>query len=580
MRPLALFTALVALALRASEVVVVAQQQQPARISVTGPLTGYDAQTGAAPARMNINDMWARGGPSWDLYVLALAELQAVDEADELSYFKIMGDKGPTYRAAADSLRVAYWDWAVDSSIPVVMTLENLEVNGPSGPLTIRNPFHSYHFQNYPFTIQYMNGGTLSKQNRSTRCPTQDLIDDVARVNAGLASSGLKGSVYNTFTTVTTFENMETDRYTSTSFESPHNNVHNAVGCANGTMYDLNWSAFDPAFMLHHTQVDRLIALWQAVYPAASIFTVVDYAAALYGTPAGNVTADTPLKPFHDSGAAGGVDGFHTSRSVRDIAVLGYTYPELQVPGASGNGSDNSSGGLSPDELAEHVRFQVNSLYSNLPTTGNASAPRLRHRSGGGSSGGGTHLSGRFTGRDKNPLRRPVATRKTWSVAIAVDRAEVPLPATIGCYILAGGGGDGGDDGTRVQVGRMSLLAIPAVGVTHSNIPLDGPLGAVGGVDLADADEVAEYLNQTLRFEVLKTKNHMKRNLEQARVHTDHILKGDGTPIENLDSIPSLQVAVQDRDYTPRESDADFPTYGAAYNRKWGRRHGRWAMLD
>lgn len=64
MRPLTLFTALVALALRASEVVV-AQQQQPARISVTGPLTGYDAQTGAAPARMNINDMWARGGPSW-----------------------------------------------------------------------------------------------------------------------------------------------------------------------------------------------------------------------------------------------------------------------------------------------------------------------------------------------------------------------------------------------------------------------------------------------------------------------------------------------------------------------------------
>jgi len=54
----------VALGLRAGE--VAAQPlQQPDRISVTGPLTGFDAKTGAVPARIEINDMWARGGPSW-----------------------------------------------------------------------------------------------------------------------------------------------------------------------------------------------------------------------------------------------------------------------------------------------------------------------------------------------------------------------------------------------------------------------------------------------------------------------------------------------------------------------------------
>ncbi|KAK2597581.1 hypothetical protein N8I77_012359 [Diaporthe amygdali] len=570
---------LAALALWASE--VVADEQQSARISVTGPLTGIDRQTGAAPARMNINDMWARGGPSWDLYVLALAELQAVDESDELSYFQIMGihglpfrgwsdvgqvaggsnmagfcphsqtlvthaiqiaqqyasDKAPTYRDAAEKLRVAYWDWAADPSLPEVITLENIGVNGPNGPVTIRNPLHSYYFQNYPFTLQYMNGGPLSKQNHSTRCPTKDLVDDVAKVNAGLASSGFKGQVYNTFTTVTSFQNMETDRYTSASFESPHNNVHNTVGCSNGSMYDLNWSAFDPAFMLHHANVDRLIALWQAIYPNASIFNVVDWAGALYGTPAGYVSADTPLKPFHDDG--GGYDGFHTSRSVRDISVLGYTYPELQVQSGSGSGggnSSNSSQSLSPDELADHVRFMVNALYSNLPPQGNDTAPHLRS------------LAGRLRGMDRVPTRRPHATRKTWSVAISVDRADVPLPATIGCFL-----GEGN------QVGRMSLLAIPAEGVTHSTIPLDTALGAVGGLDLADAEEVAGYLNQTLRFEVVM---------------------GDGTPIDNIESIPSLQFVVQDRDYTPRENDMEFPTYGPASTRKWGRRHGRWAMSD
>lgn len=288
---------------------------------------------------------------------------------------------------------------------------------------------------------------------------------------------------------------METDRYTATSFESPHNNVHNSVGCNNGTMYDLNWSAFDPAFMLHHTNVDRLIALWQAIYPNSSIFTVVDYAGALYGLPAGDVSADTPLKPFRiPDDNPDGAEGFHTSRSVRDIAVLGYTYPELQTPGGDGGNGTNGTGApppLSPDELAEHVRFEVNSLYSNQPTTaGNASeARRMR-------------LARRSPAEAGSLLRRPMASRKTWSVAISVDRAEVPLPATIGCYL------DSSDGVRREQAGRMSLLGIPAVGVTHSTIPLDRALGAVaggdGGVDLDDAEGVALFLTRTLRFEVLK----------------------------------------------------------------------------
>lgn len=82
------------------------------KISVTGAAEGVNLQTGAAPARININDLYRAGGPAWymttvstyshalliwmprDLYVQALAELQAVNEDDELSYFKIMGIHG------------------------------------------------------------------------------------------------------------------------------------------------------------------------------------------------------------------------------------------------------------------------------------------------------------------------------------------------------------------------------------------------------------------------------------------------------------------------------------------------------
>lgn len=111
---------------------------------------------------------------------------------------KYTGDKAPEYRAAAESLRVAYWDWAANSSLPEIITRERINVNGPTGPVTVKNPLHSYWFQNYPFTIQYMNGGVLSKQSRSTRCPNRDIVDNVAQVNAGLASSAFKAQVVST----------------------------------------------------------------------------------------------------------------------------------------------------------------------------------------------------------------------------------------------------------------------------------------------------------------------------------------------------------------------------------------------
>lgn len=71
-------------------------------------------------------------------------------------------------------------------------------MNGPTGPMTVSNPLYSYWFQNYPFTFRYMNSGVLSEQSRSTRCPTVDMKDDVAKVNAGLASSEFKAQVVRT----------------------------------------------------------------------------------------------------------------------------------------------------------------------------------------------------------------------------------------------------------------------------------------------------------------------------------------------------------------------------------------------
>lgn len=275
---------------------------------------------------------------------------------------------------------------------------------------------------------------------------------------------------YEVFTTSEAFQDMETDHYSKPSFESPHNNVHNAVGCANGTMYDLNWSAFDPVFMLHHANVDRLIALWQAVYHNSSIYTIADYEPALYGTAAGLAGRRTPLKPFYD-----GDGDFHTSESVRDIAVFGYTYPELQPTTPGGQLAS-----VSAQELSSYVKFRVNALYADNATT--TAAPY------------GSASSARRFGGPRNaqgPTEGSVFLSKTWSVALQVDKAQIPLPATVDCYLGAS------------LAGTMALLGIPAAGTTHSTIPLDGALAAALA-DVGDVEAVLEFLAQNMRFEVHK----------------------------------------------------------------------------
>ncbi|KUI52948.1 Polyphenol oxidase 1 [Cytospora mali] len=294
---------------------------------------------------------------------------------------------------------------------------------------------------------------------------------------------------------------METAHYQTSSFESPHNNVHNSVGCSNGTMYDLNWSAFDPIFMLHHANLDRLIAVWQAIYPDSKVFNITDFEDALYGTAAGDVSADTPLKPFYNQDGS-----FHTSNSVRNISTFGYTYPELQLSNA-----ENTY--INPDDLADFVRLKVNSLYSGEPVSYSTTR--------------------RFMSKRSLQSRRP-PSRKTWSVAISVEKAELPLPATVRCYV------------DNSLVGKMALLAVPATGITHSTIPLDAALSAAS-LDLACEDDVTQYLDQKLRFEVQE---------------------GDGTPIQ-INSMPSLELIVQDQDFTPRQSDREFPTYGATNRHPW-----------
>lgn len=130
----------------------------------------------------------------------------------------------------------------------------------------------------------------------------------------------------------------------SANVEDIHNLVHVLVG---GDMVDIATAAFDPIFWLHHCNVDRLMAIYQASHPN------------LYLTPAprsptyalsgpGPDDLSTPLYPFrHPDAREWTSDDVKTAES---IFAFGYAYPEVPL-------------GRTGDDLQAFAIQQVNELY-------------------------------------------------------------------------------------------------------------------------------------------------------------------------------------------------------------------------
>jgi tyrosinase len=135
------------------------------------------------------------------------------------------------------------------------------------------------------------------------------------------------------------------------SLESLHDTIHNIAGGGSGHMAYIPFSAFDPIFFLHHANVDRIFAMWQALYPNSWI-TPSPAVQASYTTSAGEIQdSKTALTPFYAK-----TDGtFWNSDMIRDPKVLGYSYAE--VAGVS------LQGGKADKKAQSRVRAAINKLY-------------------------------------------------------------------------------------------------------------------------------------------------------------------------------------------------------------------------
>ncbi|KAI1777107.1 Di-copper centre-containing protein [Hypoxylon cercidicola] len=521
------------------------QAQQP--VPVTGMTTGINSGTGERPARWEVNDLQAEGGPRWDLYIQGLAALQNKTETDERSHFGVAGIHGrpyapyngvgsvpgspgggfcphgqvlgteiqriaseysgenaSSYREAAQTFRLPYWDWATNAILPPACTPESITVDGPRGPLRLRNPLYSYRWPTQPLNQTQFPGSQdwPPETTRASNNTHPDFSPDAVNANLAQMADLLKDlvvsqetacggedetprSFYRTFTRATTWDQMSTTANPAgVSFEASHNIIHNAVG---GTFASLDLTAYDSLFMLHHANVDRLAALWVAAHRGAAHQTEPYQTGGLFGTARGaTVTAASPLKPFYQA------DGraLHTGLTAAALDPFGYTYAEL---GDWERARQEPEPAPARERARREIVARVNALYG---------------RSGDEAGGGG-------------------GEEEEWFVDVAADREELVLPCNIDVYV------------GESLVGRVALLAMPMRGLVRAEIPLQRAVRGLG-VNTTNRGAVEEALREQLSVGI----------------------KGDGrTPID-AKNIASLQLNLAAVTVTARENEYEFPEYG------------------
>ena len=263
--------------------------------------------------------------------------------------------------------------------LPDAVTQEQLEINTPRGRKTVENPLLQLEF---PFNMLQTNKfpakpgfRAIAGFMRTVRHAnlTTGLSDQRAASSQLLAQSGGKSTdVYKLlvgegnwtfFATEASINNLDSS---NSSIETPHNDIHNAIGgrsrnntIANGHMVVTDISSFDPIFWLHHANVDRLTAIWQALHDDEYVRPTENKKGTYY-IPSNTIeTEDTPLAPFRQDNTS----IMWTAAKARMVTTFGYTYPELQPPGDKGKPSIAT------------VRAKVDELYNSR---GNISTSRYR----------------------------------------------------------------------------------------------------------------------------------------------------------------------------------------------------------
>jgi len=272
--------------------------------------------------------------PTWHRPYLAAIEQFLQAEATKIAA-TYPDNQRALYQQSAATLRLPYWDWATDATaqvgIPPLLVQDTVTINAPTGSTQIRNPLASYQFQQIPadFSDGFQNfKQTVRRPDQSGNPNIADAIDQIKG-----HAAGLQLGVRNIFdvTQWLDFSNHRTATGTTnngisshTSIENLHDSLHGLIGGA-GHMGNPDYAAFDPVFFLHHCNIDRLFALWQAAYPTIFVQPFAEDGGT-FTVEHGELESETsPLTPWRHSDTV-----YWTSDDCRDTKALNYTYSELE----------------------------------------------------------------------------------------------------------------------------------------------------------------------------------------------------------------------------------------------------------
>jgi tyrosinase len=321
---------------------------------------------------------------------------------------------------------------------------------------------------------------------RYPNATTRDAVSQNHQITTNMdKNSGIfRSRLYNLFTNYHDYSTFSNEAWIPQasigdfdSLESIHDQVHGFSG-GGGHMSYVDYSAFDPLFMLHHAMIDRCFALWQVLNPDSYV-EPTQVRTATYTIPAGStINMNTPLQPFYDSSG-----DFWDPSTVRATETFGYVYPETAN---NGTGADRANAVIA-----------INRLYGSS-TTGS----------------GSTKLSRKEDFTYGNAARN--ISYREWIANILVRKHALSGPFLIHIFL-----GDIEPDpqtwssssalvGTHYIFDKMDSSTVQtscncAADLVTGTIPLTSAIEArVGRGDLPDLDHEAiePFLDRHLRFKV------------------------------------------------------------------------------
>ncbi|KAF6229867.1 hypothetical protein HO133_004204 [Letharia lupina] len=344
-------------------------------VAITGPPGGVNNSTGQRPFRQEFST-FKESGPAFDLYILSLQKFQQQNQSALLSYYQQILWKyaqqiattyptaqRSTYQAAATTLRVPYWDWVLNATMPDPVNSPMISVNSPHGVTNIVNPLYNYTFHPQPSAVDFPpSDGMIAEYHSTVRYPSSSGQSQPGLANLQLEANAqaIHDATYQLIADQSNYPPFSNTGYTDgrggsyNSLENMHNAIHSLVGNG-GHMGYIPYAGFDPIFWLHHANVDRLFAIWQAMYPDSYTTAEADAEGTFTNAPGETEDVNTSLTPFHSDSAG----TLYTSASVRSTRPFGYTYPEVV------------DWGVNASQLSSNTRTAFNKLYNpsgSLPT--------------------------------------------------------------------------------------------------------------------------------------------------------------------------------------------------------------------